>query len=121
VYIDSNEIVPLIVNNATRNKMFEKRASSHRDQGVDDVQLSRLEQKTEELVELTIDIIKELTAKELSCVKLCSIHANVRNFAVKCLFSDNKRIQPATENRDRPHEIENEKQTKPPLVALCQE
>ncbi len=116
--------MPLIVNNATRNKMFEKRASSHRDQGVDDVQLSRLEQKTEELVELTIGIIQELTAKELSCVKLCSIHANVRIFAsifaVKCLFSNNKRIQPATENRDRPHEIENEKQTKPPLVALCQ-
>ena len=49
-------------------KFFEKRASSHRDQGVDDVQLSRLEQKTEELVELTIEIIPELTANG---IELC--------------------------------------------------
>ena len=54
-------------------KMFEKRASSHRDQGVNDVQLSRLEQKTEELVELTIEIIPELTAKG---IELCEVMLN---------------------------------------------
>ena len=53
--------------------MFEKRASSHRDQGVNDVQLSRLEQKTEELVELTIETMPELTANG---IELCEVVLN---------------------------------------------